>query len=162
MDTTRVFAVIDELVRLLNEAAVDAGELEGVTVEDSWPAGRINSKDTVIVADADGDQRGATMRPGGGTRDDEFVVEVVLAAVKRSDSARDARDRAAAIQQGVERIVQRELRTRQGNMFGVVGLYNVALSSYKVRQFTPDKGMRECDVHMRVTCKARLKPQGAP
>lgn len=160
METARAFAVIDRLVELFRAAAAPGGDLEGVVVEDSWPAGRINSRNTVIVADATGAQSPATMRPGGGTRDDTFTVEVACAAVKRTGEAKEARDRAAEMQAAVERIVHRELRDHPGALFGVSGLYRASMIEYDIRQFAHDKG-RECDVHLRVQCRARLVPPAA-
>lgn len=156
-DTIRVFAVIDALVAALRTAAEPGGPLAGVAIEDAWPGGRINSKDTVIVADATGNVTGATMRAGGGTRDDEFTIDVAVAAVrKRTDDAKVARDRAAELAVIVDRVVRDELPAA----LAPHKVRALRLNEYDVRQFVHDKG-RECDLHLRVSGTARLLPTGA-
>lgn len=154
MDTTLVFEVLDRLVEALTAHTEPGGVLEKVAVEDAWPAGRINSRDTVIVADADGSEVPATLRAGGGTRDDTFRVEVAVAAVRKTANAKVVRDRAKELQAAVERVALNEIRQT------VPRVYRSRVIEYNVRQFVHDKG-RECDVIMRVECKARLLPTGA-
>lgn len=149
-----MFAALDATVALLKTHAEAGGDLAGVAIEDAWPAGRINSRDTVIVADADGSAVPATMRAGGGTRDDTFRIEVAIAAVRKTANAAVVRALAAELAAPVERIVLNELR------LVIDGAYRCRVVQYNVRQFVHDKG-RECDVHLTVEIVARLKPTGA-
>lgn len=155
-DTTLSFATFDALFAALEAEAAPGGLLDGVTVEDGWPEGRITRELTVIVADITGTQPPATLRAGGGTRDDLFTIDVAAAAKVRGTRAK-ARLAASALAGTVEQIVNRE-RNAPGPVLGINGLRECSIESYDIRQFVVDKGVRECDVHQRVAFKGRLRP----
>lgn len=155
MDVTLCFAAKGALVLKLEALTVPGGELEGVRVEDSWPSGRINSRDTVLVTDISGSQQPATLRAGGGTRDDVFRIDVACAAVERTGQSARPRARAQELAAAVERLVALESAARPS--LGIVKLRQLTIVEYDVREFIHDKG-RECDVHFKVECKGRLSP----
>lgn len=155
MDTTLSFDTKDALVTRLRALAVVGGELEKVTIEEAWPAGRINSRDTVIVGDVDGDQRPATLRAGGGTRDDVFRIDIAAAAVRKTGDAKPVRDRAKALAGAVERLVV--TANAEQPSLGIARLRKLTIVRYRVAEFVHDKG-RECDVHLSVEFTGRLTP----
>lgn len=152
------FAVKDALVAALEaERAVVGSPLYGVDVLDAWPAGRINSKDTVLVLDIDGDKTPATMRAGGGTRNETFEIDLAVAAVRKTNDAAEVRSRASDMARRVAQLVQAQAGAG-APPFGVANLLKLLVTgSYNVREFVHDKG-RECDVRYRVQGTARLRP----
>lgn len=155
MDTSPSYDVLDALFEALDGAAGAAGAIAGAKVYDGWPVDRITHALSVIVADVEGDETPATMRAGGGTYDDRFVVDIACAAKGRG-SAKAMRDKARALAGEVRRLVYVE--GAQVPAFGVPKVRFSRITEYSIRQFVIDKGTRECDVHLKVACTARLTP----
>lgn len=151
------FAVKQALVDAFEAEAADAGSVvAGVEVLDAWPAARIAGRDTILVLDIEGDKTAATMRAGGGTRDESFSIDVAVAAVRRTSDAAECRDRAAVMGRRVAQLVQAQ--NGVGAPFGIPAVRRLLVTGlYSVREFTHDKG-RECDLRYRVEGLARLAP----
>lgn len=151
-------ATKEALVAALNvERAVELSVLHAVDVLDAWPSERIKTRDTVLVLDIDGDIQPATLRAGGGSRDERFEIELAVAAVRRTNDAAEVRLRAAEMAQRVAQLVQAQAGVGSPP-FGVPNLRRLLVTgTYAIREFTHDTG-RECDFRYRVEGIARLRP----
>lgn len=149
--------VLDALVDALRaEAEVAGSPLEGIKVFDGEPGGQNRPSELVVVGDVDGDEEPATMRAGGGTRDELYRIEVTVGARKRTDNARVVRRRAAELARRVERVIFDE--SAKASPLGLPAVRSLLVRGGKdLRQWVLDKE-RECDVILRVEVKARLSP----
>lgn len=149
--------VLDALVDALRaESQVVDSPLEGVQVFDGEPAGQSRPRELVVVGDVDGDEGPATMRAGGGTREELYRIELTVGARRRTDDARVVRRRAAEIARRVERVVFDE--SAKASPLGLPAVRSLLVRGGKdLRQWVlADE--RECDLILRVEVKARLSP----
>lgn len=143
------FAVKDALL----VALVDEFAGTDVRVVDSWPAKGLQERSTVLVLDFEGDEQPATMRGAGGTRDDDFTLDVVCAGIARKTAdPKPARERARSMSDTVKRLARES--SSGGTTLGVAGVRMPAVRRYTVREFVVGEG-RECDVTLTLAFRGR-------
>lgn len=152
------FRIKDGLVDALRAAVEAAGEgdpLHGVDVHESWPVRAVQGKRSVLVLDFEGDERPASMRAGGGTRDDTFRIDVAAAVWEFESDARVLRGLARPISNAIKAMVRAEGAANPGGIFGVANVRQPEIRAYKVREYVLEEGKRECDVHLSIQFTAR-------
>lgn len=143
--------VKDALVSALASARADAASpLHAVDVFDSWPSKGITGRFSVLVLDFEGDERAATMRAGGGTRDDELTLDAAVVVVRKTDDVQAVRAQAQALSDELKRMV----RESGHPVFGVPGVRNPRVVSWRVIERIVERG-RECDVRLTFGFTAR-------
>lgn len=153
------FDLKDALVDALKAAvaaALEGAPLHGVDVHESWPAKGVQGKRSVLVLDFEADERGATLRAGGGTRDATVSVDVAVAVIEYEDDARAVRELTKPLVHAVKSLVRAEGAPRAGGAFGVPGVRQPEIRRARVVEYVLDKGRRECDVHLTVQAVARV------
>lgn len=146
--------VCDALFAALLARTGAGGDLDGVQVLDGFETPDELDLEGVLLADVDGEQSPATLKAGGGTRDELYRVEVLVWARKRpSYSTSEVRARAVALSRVVEDVVHDAAAASP--TFGVAGVRNAIVRGFNVRGFKTDRG-RECDVRLSVEVSARV------
>jgi hypothetical protein len=152
---TSIDAAVSGLVdALVVERGVQGSPLYAVAVFDGEPGGQVRPSELVVVGDVLGDEEPATLRAGGGSREERYTVEVTVGARRRTDNTRTVRQRAIAMAQRVERVVYDANNARPP--FGDARIRHVLLRGGKdCRQWVLGDE-RECDVVVRVEVVARI------
>lgn len=151
MPAELAFDIKDALIDALRAAVAAApvgGALHDVEVHESWPQRGVQHKRSVLVLDFEGDEQPATLRAGGGTRDDTFRIDVAVAVWARGLDARELRSKTKPISNAVKALVRAEGAARPGGCFGVAGVRQPEVRSYRVVEYVLDDARRECDVHL--------------
>lgn len=139
-----------DAIRAAVAAAVEGEPLYDVDVHESWPEKGVQGKRSILVLDFEGDEQPATMRAGGGTRDDTFRIDVAVAAWEYESDPRLVRAIVQPISNALKAMIRAEGGANPGGIFGVAGVRQPEIRAYKVREYVLDKGRRECDVHLTV------------